>query len=159
MQSFVSSCFSSSSASTQRRFVCMDPSALHPRTNARTMCNLSLLHYCIGKILFQRRIDALWLCLGISIQVEVTSVLLTETVAVHNPGSVRLLVKALVLIYTADLLGEKNIVSWLISRLITTAEHFLSCKLQCRAHRFPIYDAFTSFFIFTFTRKIDPIGH
>ena len=159
MQSFVSSCFSSSTASTQRRFVCMDPSALHPRTNARTMCNLSLLHYCIGKILFQRRIDALWLCLRISIQVEVTSVLLTETVAVHNSCSARLLVKALVLIYTADLLGEKNIVSWLISRLITTAEHFLSCKLQCRAHRFPIYDAFTSFFIFTFTRKIDPTDH
>ena len=119
MQFFVSSCFSSSTASTQRRFVCMDTSALHPRTNARKMCNLSLLHYCIGKILFQRRIDALWLCLRISIQVEVASVLLTETVAVHQ----------------------------------------LSCKLQCRAHRFPIYDAFTSFFIFNFTWKIDPIGH
>ena len=99
--------------------LCMDTSALHPRTNARTMCNLSLLHHCIGKILFQRRIDALWLCLRISIQVEVASVLLTETVAVHQ----------------------------------------LSCKLQCRAHRFPIYDAFTSFFIFNFTWKIDPIGH
>ena len=45
-------------------------------------------------------------------------------------GSVRLLVKPLVLICTADLLGEKNTVPWLISRLIMAAEHSLSCPVS-----------------------------
>jgi len=37
-------------------------------------------------------------------------------------GSVRLLVKPFMLICTHDLLGEKNTVLWLISRLIMAAE-------------------------------------
>ena len=47
-------------------------------------------------------------------------------------GSVRLLVKPLVLICLADVLREKNIVSylinWLISRLIMTDEDSLKCR-------------------------------
>jgi len=40
-------------------------------------------------------------------------------------GSVWLLVKPFVLICTADLLGGKNTVPWLMSRFIMTAEHCL----------------------------------
>ena len=48
----------------------------------------------------------------------------------QNEGSIRLLVKPLLLICTADLLREKNTVPWLISRLIMTAEHFQSHSIE-----------------------------
>ena len=43
----------------------------------------------------------------------------------QNLGFVRLFVKPLVLICMADLLGEKNTVLFLISRLIMATEHYV----------------------------------
>ena len=45
-----------------------------------------------------------------------------ELAKAFNFGFVRMVYKPYGLIYTADLLGKENIVSWLISRLIMAAE-------------------------------------
>ena len=52
----------------------------------------------------------------------------TGAMTSNHLGSVRLLVKPLVLICMADLLGEKNIVPWLISRLLIMAAEHSQCQ-------------------------------
>jgi len=70
-----------------------------------------------------KRFHAILALLKVSLLVLVVKVVLLitrELLTVY--GLVRLVYKPLVLICTADLLGEKNIVPWLISRLIMAAE-------------------------------------